>query len=245
MPRGSRIILDNAIFHIFNRGNAKRAVFHDEEDFEHFIYILAHYKAQYGFKLYHHCLIPNHFHLEPKVDEGKILPMAMHDITQTYTKYYHQKYGTVGYLWQGRYKNMVVEEGDYHQRLGGYIERNSVRAGLVGDAGEWKWSSYRFYVYGEPMRVKIKIGGVEKWVNLVDEDPLYKEFGQSPAERQKNYQKFILEMDDEMMRECLGLKERKLVIGSVSFKGKMSEFFRRKGLEINLRPRGRPRKREG
>lgn len=242
MPRVARLILDDAIFHVFNRGNAKRTVFHDDKDFEHFIYILAYYKDQYGFQLYHHCLIPNHFHFEPKVREGKILPLAMHDITQTYTKYYHQKYGTVGYLWQGRYKNMVVEEGDYHQKLGGYIERNPVRTGLVARPEDWRWSSYRFYAFGEPMRVKIKRGGTERWVELVDEDPFYCQFGQTPAERQKNYRDFVWGMEDEAMKKYLGLEERKLVVGSENFKEKMREIFGKMGMEINLRPRGRPRK---
>lgn len=243
MPRVARLIFDEAIWHIFNRGNGKQIVFHDDEDFEHFIYILAYYKAQYGFKLYHHCLMPNHFHLGPEVKEGKILPKVMHDISQTYTKYHHEKYQTVGYLWQGRYKNMIVEKGDYHQKLGGYIERNPVRAGLVKDPADWKWSSYRFYAFGEPMRVKIKIGEEKRWVDLVDEDPLYQEFGQSPAERQKNYQAFILGMDDEVVRKYLGFGERKLVVGSKGFKEKMQEFFARQGKKINLRSRGRPRKR--
>jgi len=242
MPRIARLVLDNSIFHIFNRGNGKQVVFHQDQDFEHFLYILAYYKEKYGFELYHHCLIPNHFHLEPKIHQAKVLPQAMHDITQTYTTYHHQEYQTVGYLWQGRYKNMLVEEGDYHQKLGAYIEGNPVRAGLVKEPEQWKWSSYRFYAFGEPTRLKIKINGVEKWVNLVDEDPLYKEFGRTPAERQKNYREFVIGMDDEKIKEWLGLKEKKLVIGSLRFKEKIGEIFRAKGVEINLKPRGRPRK---
>jgi len=186
--------------------------------------------------------MPNHFHFEPWVAEGKILPLAMHDITQTYTRYYHQKYGTVGYLWQGRYKNMVVEEGDYHQKLGGYIERNPVRAGLVARPEDWRLSSYRFYAFGEPIRMKIKRGGIEKWVDLVDEDPLYCQFGETPAERQKHYRDFVWEMEDEAMKKYLGLGERKLVVGSENFKEKMREIFGKMGIEINLRPRGRPKK---
>ena len=56
MPRTVRIKLDNSINHIFNRGNAKQIVFRDDEDFEHFLYILAYYKEKYGFKMYHHVL---------------------------------------------------------------------------------------------------------------------------------------------------------------------------------------------
>jgi len=244
MPRVARLIIDNSIWHIFNRGNAKQEIFHQESDFEHFRYILAYYKVRYGnnFKLYHHCLMPNHFHFEAEIKEGRILPKIMHDITQTYTNYHHQNYRTVGYLWQGRYKNMIVEKGDYHQKLGAYIERNPVRAGLVERPEDWKYSSYRYYAFGKPIGVYVKVGGVKKWVSLVDEDPFYLELGSTPGERQKNYRQLVGSLDDEIVREELGLKERKLIIGSTGFKEKMAEFFRKKGIEVNLRPRGRPPK---
>lgn len=244
MPRIARLIIDNSIWHVFNRSNAKREIFRDNEDFIRFLYILAYYKARYEpeIKLYHYCIMPNHFHLEPEIRQGKILPLFMHDITQTYSNYHHKKYQTVGYLWQGRYKNMIVEKGNYHQKLGGYIERNPVRAGLVEDPKDWPWSSYRFYAFGEPMRLKIKIGGVERWVDLVDEEPYYQEFGLTPTECQKNYRQLIEMMDDDLTKKELGIKEKKLVIGSTAFQETIRNFFKKRGIEINLRIRGRPRK---
>jgi putative transposase len=209
MVRAPRLKIDNARYHIFNRGNQKQVVFHDDQDFDAFLSILAHYKLKYKFKLYHLCPMPNHFHLELKINRAEIMPKAMKDITLSYTNYYHQKYATVGQLWQGRYKSMIVEEQEYADKLGGYIERNPVRAGLVKEPGEWRWSSYRFYAYGEPLRVLTKWLGEEKEVDLIDEDPIYKEFGSMPAERQKNYREFIRELDDGRIKEELGLVERK------------------------------------
>jgi putative transposase len=209
MPRIARIVFDNALLHIFNRGNAKQIVFHDDEDFEHFLYILAYFKEKYGFKMYHLCPMPNHFHFEWEIPQAKILSPAMHDITQTYTRYHHQKYQTVGYLWQGRFKNLIVEKGDYQLLLGGYIERNPVRAGLVERPEDWRWSSYRFYAFGEPMRLWIKVNGMKKCVDLIDEDPIYRNFSNDPAERQKLYRQFISAMNDEVVRQELGLVERR------------------------------------
>lgn len=244
MPRTSRLTLDNAIFHVFNRGNSKQETFHSSEDFEHFLYIVAYYKAIHGFQLYHFCFMPNHFHFEPKIIRAHTLPKAMHDITQTYTNYHHQQYQTAGYLWQGRYKNMLVEEGNYHQKLGGYIERNPVRADLVKKPEDWQWSSYRFYAFGESIRMPVKIEGVKRWVNLVDEDPMYQEFGRTPKERQENYRTFILAMDDGKVKKELGMGERKLLLGSDKFKQKMTRFFEDRGARLTPRPRGRPRKKE-
>ncbi len=37
MSRGPRLTLDDAVFHILNRGNARQTIFHDEEDFQKFL----------------------------------------------------------------------------------------------------------------------------------------------------------------------------------------------------------------
>jgi putative transposase len=51
MPRVARFIIDDAIFHILNRGNGRQEIFHQPEDFEYFLFILAYYKAKYDFRL--------------------------------------------------------------------------------------------------------------------------------------------------------------------------------------------------
>jgi putative transposase len=215
MVRLPRLKIDDTCYHtcyhVFNRANQKQEVFHDDQDFETFLSIVAHYKLKYKFKIYHLCPMPNpnHFHFEFKIKNAEILPKAMKDITLAYTNHHHRKYGTVGQLWQGRYKNMIVEEQEYADKLGGYIERNPVRAGLVKEPGEWRWSSYRFYAYGEPLRVLTKWQGEKIWVDLIDEDPMYNEFGKTSGERQKNYQEFVAELDDGRIKEELGLVEKR------------------------------------
>jgi putative transposase len=119
-------------------------------------------------------------------------------------------YDAVGYLWQGRYKSMIVDKERYLDRLGEYIERNALRSGLVKNPGQWKWSSYRFYAYGEPLKILVNNPNQEKvWVNLIDEDPLYKNLGLNLAERQKNYQRFIFGIDDEEIKSELALRENR------------------------------------
>ena len=210
MPRIARLKINNSINHVFNRGNQKQIIFHDDQDFETFLSIVAHYKLKYKLKLYHLCPMPNHFHFELYIEKAEVLPKAMKDITLTYTNYYHRKYNTIGQLWQGRYKNMIIENEEYVDKLGGYIERNPVQAGLVAYSGEWRWSSYNFYAYGKQLRVlTTNLTGEKIWVDLIDEDPRYKYFGKTLIERQENYRKFITEMNDEEIRKELKLEEKK------------------------------------
>lgn len=250
MPRGPRITFDNGFFHIINRGNAKQEVFHEPADFDEYLHLLARYKDKFGFKMYHFCLMPTHPHLLWEIPKAQILSKAMQGITLSYTRFHHAKYEKVGYLWQGRFKNMIIEMEEYLMNCGAYIERNPVRAGLMRKPGEWKWSSYRFYAYGEPCRIPLigPGGGVKKWVDLIDEDPFYQGFGENPAERQKNYREFVLGMDDEVMKERLRFQDGG-VLGAEKFKAGIRKIMEKFGIgdvskfKRNIPKRGRPAKR--
>ena len=243
MPRGPRLTFDNALFHIINRGNAKQEIFHEPTDFDKYLHLLARYKEKFGFKMYHFCLMPTHPHLLWQITKAKTLSKAMQGITLSYTRFHHAKYEKVGYLWQGRFKSRIIEMEEYLMNCGAYIERNPVRAGIVTEPGQWKWSSFRFYAYGEPMRVPlIGPGGVKKWIDLIDEDPFYQGFGGSVAEQQKNYREFVFGMDDEKMRESLHFQDGG-VLGSEKFKAGMTKIMEGMGMIVKPKKKGRPAKR--
>ena len=71
----------------------------------------------------------------------------MHDVSQfmktlkeLYTMWYNRTYRHVGTLWTGRFKSLVVEDGDHAGRLRAYIEANPVRAGVVEKPVDYPWS---------------------------------------------------------------------------------------------------------
>ena len=49
----------------------------------------------------------------------------------THARHYHEKYGTSGHVWQGRYKHCLVQHDHYLLTLLRYVERNALRANLV------------------------------------------------------------------------------------------------------------------
>ncbi len=54
----------------------------------------------------------------------------------------HQfRYGTIGRVWQGRFKAPPVQQDDHLRIVMRYVERNPLRAGLVERAEQWPWSS--------------------------------------------------------------------------------------------------------
>jgi REP element-mobilizing transposase RayT len=49
--------------HLMNRGNDREAIFTDDEDRHAFLGVVQRYQRRFGFRLYHYCLMSNHFHL--------------------------------------------------------------------------------------------------------------------------------------------------------------------------------------
>jgi len=91
----------------------------------------------------------------------------MQYINTSYTTYHNIKYKKSGHLFQGRYKSIVVDRDTYLLTLSRYIHLNPVRAKMVKDPGEYRWTSYREYIepklrgYTDKERIKelgIKIG---------------------------------------------------------------------------------------
>jgi putative transposase len=54
-----------------------------------------------------------------------------------------------GHLYQGRFKSFVVQNDSHFLTVVRYVEANSLRAGLVGRAEDWAWSSLRVWLDGD------------------------------------------------------------------------------------------------
>ncbi|MBS1199070.1 MAG: hypothetical protein H6R18_2855 [Proteobacteria bacterium] len=67
----------------------------------------------------------------------------MQSLGRRYVLYVNRFYRRTGSLWEGRYKSSVVNAEDYLLACQRYIELNPVRANMVNDPGQYRWSSYR------------------------------------------------------------------------------------------------------
>jgi len=138
----TRLLIKNACYHIYARGNQKQTVFRDKEDFEFYLCRIKHYKKKKSFLIYGYCLMPNHIHLigEPLYPEK--LPKFMQCLQRSYTAYYNKKYDKVGHLWQDRFKAKIINKDQYLLNCIAYAEQNPMRANLVKNIEEYKFSSY-------------------------------------------------------------------------------------------------------
>lgn len=231
MGRQLRINIPNLTYHILNRGNNKQIIFHDNSDYEYYLRLIKRYKDKYNLNLYHLSLMPNHVHFQLLFTKEGDLSKFMHRLTVAHTWYYNKKYETVGHVWQGRFKNPVVDTDEYFLRCGLYIELNAVRAGLVEKPEDWRWSSFNFYAFGkgEPL--------IEK---IIDIDPFYLAMAESLKSRQELYRARIGEVMQEEFLKKVKVQFDKGIYGSEEFVEQMSKKL---GVTWNKK-KGRPRKRE-
>ena len=70
-------------------------------------------------------------------------------VKQSFTQWFNRKHERRGVLWEERFKSELVEEGRAARRVAGYIDLNPVRAGVVKDPKDYRWSGYGEAVAGK------------------------------------------------------------------------------------------------
>jgi putative transposase len=74
----------------------------------------------------------------------------MKTLLQRFTRWFNRTHNRSGTLWEERYKSVIVESGVAARTMAAYIDLNPVRAGMVSDPAEYRWSSYGEAVGGGP-----------------------------------------------------------------------------------------------
>jgi putative transposase len=144
MARKPRIEFEGGFYHVIARGNQRQKVFLEEGDFLKYLEFLSNYKDRYGFWIYAYVLMSTHVHL--LIETGQVpLSKILQGINQRFTMYFNWRYGTVGHLFQGRYKAILCDKDAYLFSLVKYLHCNPVRAGMVKQPEEYRWSSHREY----------------------------------------------------------------------------------------------------
>ena len=198
MPRKPRIEFEGAFYHVITRGNQRQNIFRDEEDFGKYLKILGRYKERYKFHLYAYVLMSNHVHL--LVETGPIpLSKIFQGINQSYTLYFNHKYNLSGHLFQGRYKAILCDRDAYLLSLLKYIHLNPLRAGMVKDLKEYRWSSHKIFT------------GEMKQNDLIDADELLGLFSKTRSKARELYQCFMIDAETIEKKDVYGTVDQHLL----------------------------------
>ena len=142
MARPLRIEFAGALYHVTARGNARQNIYSDDVDRQAFLELTDKTRTRYDWYLHAYCLMSNHYHL--LVETGSpTLSRGMKLLNGSYTQTFNRRHRRVGHLFQGRFRGILVQKESYLLELSRYIVLNPVRARMVRQAVDWKWSSYR------------------------------------------------------------------------------------------------------
>jgi putative transposase len=132
----------------------------------------------------------------------------MHDLSefmktllQRFTRWHNTRTKRRGNLWEETFKSVVVEDGLASKTMAAYIDLNPVRAGMVEDPAEYRWSSY-----GEAMGATGKSGAKAKagLVRAVMADKGWEADARHwPGRVSREYRMLLLEEGEEKTRDVV------------------------------------------
>lgn len=180
MARPLRIEFAGALYHVTTRGNGRNEIYLNDSDRALFMSVLGETCDLFNWAVHSWCLMGNHYHLLVETPDAN-LSKGMRYLNGVYTQRFNRAHSHVGHLFQGRFKAILVEKESYLPELARYIVLNPVRAGMVEDAGEWRWSSYLMMTGRYPP---------PEWF---DREWLLGLFGEEPQAALHQYMQFVAE----------------------------------------------------
>ena len=225
MPRKPRVYLAGVACHVIQRGNDRQPCFYAEEDYQFYLDCLYDACTRYHVSLHAYVLMTNHVHLlmTPETSDG--VSRVMQSIGRRYVQYVNVTYRRSGTLWEGRHKSSLVDEDNYLLSCYRYIEMNPVRAGMVNNPADYKWSSYLVNAFSE------------KNASIIPH-VLYLQLGVGKDDRLKNYREmFSTDLDKEQLHALRTSIQFSMPVGDNRFVEKIEDIIGRK---IGYSKRGRP-----
>jgi hypothetical protein len=134
----------------------------------------------------------------------------MHDLGEfmktlllRFSRWFNTRYERTGALWESRFKSVLVEDGLAARTMAAYIDLNPVRAGMVSDPAEYRWSSY-----GEAMGGGARGNGKKARAGLVRALMAHKGYEADAqhwaGEVSKDYRMLLLAEGAEKLQEVVG-----------------------------------------
>ena len=109
MARLPRLTLPGMAHYVIQRGNNLQPIFEDVQDYETMKDLMREMARRFQVDLHAYVLLPAQFHVlaTPETEEG--LPLFMQSVGRSYVRYFNNRHGRSGTLWEGRYRSTVLE----------------------------------------------------------------------------------------------------------------------------------------
>lgn len=146
MPRKQRIEYAGAVYHVISRGNYRKELFLKEQSGLSFEKTLFEAVERCNWRLHAYVIMGNHYHLALETPEPNLVD-GMRWLQSTFATRFNRFRKESGHVFQGRYKALLVGDGQTLSGLVNYIHLNPVRAGIcsIENLRGYDLSSYPKY----------------------------------------------------------------------------------------------------
>lgn len=157
MPRTAREKSETGIYHVMLRGIDKRDLFLQDSEYQKFIDYIQMARQKTDFIVYAYCLMSNHIHILIKTEiETRDIGDIVRRITVGYAQYHNVQNGRTGHLFQNRFRSEPIDSDTDFLAVLRYIHQNPLKAGMVKNIEDYKWSSFNAYIENEPENMMVE-----------------------------------------------------------------------------------------
>lgn len=168
-------LVEGQVYHVFTKSIAGYNIFNDQTEYNRMLDLIQYYRISSPavkfsrfeqlprdikesvrndheedthklVEIIAYCLMPTHIHLLLKQIDDSGISHYMRKILNSYTRYFNTKHGRRCPLWEGKFKNVLVETDAQLLHLTRYIHLNPATAKLVENPDSWHTSSYKEYL---------------------------------------------------------------------------------------------------
>lgn len=156
MPRIAHNCLDTSFFHVMVQGINREYIFQKERYINRYLQLLKEKLNRDSLEIIAYCIMNNHAHLLMQVKDIEELSKYMQKVNSTYAQYFnHMETNRVGYVFRDRYKSEPILDRRQLIQCVKYIHRNPVKANMVKNEKEYKYSSYQQFQTGKIKEMEI------------------------------------------------------------------------------------------
>ena len=189
-------LADTGIFHKFFRGHNGEHIFPTDVEKTMYLRCLHDAKNNHGISdhvlFYSYCIMSNHPHEVGKAGWDTHIPDCkqkgitalgnwMRNAHSRFGRWYNDTRSRYGKVSNARARTTQMKSDIDTLEAMLYADANPVRAKMVSHPSKYRWSSYRFYAYGE----------TNEFTDALDVPEAYLALGRTPKDRQRAYRSLM------------------------------------------------------
>lgn len=147
LPRKARNLIGCGYIHNMVQGINRENIYSKEQYKFKYIELIKKYSQKHNVFIISYCIMDNHAHILTYSEDIKKISLFMKELDTEYAIYYNKINDRVGYVFRNRFNSKPIYDQKYLLKCIKYIHMNPVKAGIVKEEKDYKFSSYNDYIY--------------------------------------------------------------------------------------------------